>query len=368
MRGALLALVLGLVGGADAAPGAGGGPRPPEGIKALPGKPGLRAERTGAGGRKVNVGESHLRQGNYLLAVRAFREDLELDPESVPAHVGLGKAYGRMGKCADALNEFWPHVGLPAFGAEAASIAATCANRLGDIEEALFFAEMAYEIRPEDPKYVTSYLLLLDEAGRLDEVDDLLGWLAALRDERDASLYAQAVLAIRRGDLDTFDYLAFVWPEDRRVRTDLARLEAQTWLDLDDPWEVVDSVRKIKRLRRGQYATWLRAEATRRMGLADEAASYLDSRSLKRSQSLSVDAVRARVLADQGDLAGAEEVLGGYGDALDPDLVASRWYLAWRRGDQAAMAREAVSYEHVRLSPLRDLEQLVPFSERTGGR
>lgn len=314
--------------------------------------------------RQASMADAFLAQGNYRQAIQAYRQEIEADPERVRPHIGLGKALGRLGNCSAALDELWPYVGQRAFGADAAVVASMCSSRLGFEDDALAFARMAAEINPEDPRAVTTLILELDTQGLLEERDNWLGRLQVVRDDRDASQYARAVLAIRRGDIDEFDALAFFWTEDRASRADLARLEAQTWLDLDDPGEVVDSLRKIKRIRRGKFAGWLRAEATRRLGRADEAAELLDSKLLRRTEGLDTDAVRIRVKIDLGDLAGARALLDPYSASDDPEMVATRWYLARATGDRRGMARAAEAYERVRVSPLRRLEHLIPIPQR----
>lgn len=369
---ALAALLLGsglaLAQGPAEGPGAGERglrARPPAaGQKNFRRGPAARGAERATDRRQASMADAFLAQGNYRQAIQAYRQEIEADPERVQPHIGLGKALGRLGNCSEALDELWPYAGQRAFGADAAVVASMCSSRLGFEDDALSFARMAAEINPEDPRAVTTLILELDTQGLLEERDDWLGRLQVVRDDRDASQYARAVLAIRRGDIDEFDAIAFFWTDDRASRADLARLEAQTWLDLDDPGEVVDSVRKIKRLRRGKFAGWLRAEATRRLGRADEAADLLDSKVLKRTEGVDTDAVRIRVKIDQGDLKGARALLEPYSASDDPEMVATRWYLARVTGDQRGMARAAETYERVRVSPLRRLEHLVPIPQR----
>ena len=65
---------------------------------------------------------------------------------------------------------------------------------------------------------------------------------------------------------------------------------------------MIASVKKIKRLRRGKTTACLRAEATRRLGDADEAEAILASRTVKLAEGNEVDSVKARIRADLGDL------------------------------------------------------------------
>lgn len=372
MTGVLL--LVALLGGEGALAQPAPAERPEQKVRPRPVGPGTKPFRRAPGGeaqnedgggpRQPSLADAFLAQGNYRQAIVAFRKEVAADPERVQPHIGLGKALGRLGSCDAALDELWPYAGLRAFGADAAVVASMCSSRLGFDDDALSFARMAVEINPEDARALTTLVLELDTQGLLEEREAWLGRLQVLRDDRDASQYARAVIAIRQGDLDEFDRIAFFWSEDRDTRGDLARLEAQTWLDVDDPGEVVDAVRKIRRLRRGKLAAWLRAEATRRLGRLDEAEELLEGRTIRRTQGLDTDAIRARVKIDAGDLPGARALLAAYSDSDDPELVATRWYLAHRTGDSAGEMREAAIYARVRVSPLRRLEHLVPIPER----
>ena len=65
--------------------------------------------------RIQGAGEASFKQGNYRQAAEAFRKELAENPDSVPAHLGLGRALSRLGRCDKALVEFWPYVGMKAF-------------------------------------------------------------------------------------------------------------------------------------------------------------------------------------------------------------------------------------------------------------
>jgi len=378
IRPAVVVLVLaGLVGGTlDAAaqqpapaserrPGPKLGAKGREGVVAPRPRPGGKAGADKAGQHRAGgIGESFLKQGNYRAALSAFEQDIAESPDAVAAHVGRGKALARLGRCEESLDELWQWIGTKPFGDEAALLASVCSSRLGLHDDGLFFSAMAAEMDPDNARALTQYALDLATVGDLYTMDRVLGQLVVVRPDRDASLYARAVLALRAGDIDEFDALTFFWPDDRNAQRDLARLEAQAWLDLDDPIQVISSIKQIKRIRRGKTATWLRAEAVRRLDLPDEGLEYLDSRNAGSADTSDADAVRARILADLGDLDAAFALAERYGKDVDPDIVATLWYLNRKRGDAKGMADYAALYEQVRVSPLRDLEQLLPWSER----
>lgn len=342
-------------GATGRAPGA--GPRPPR--PDVHGGPDKEGDR-----RRASMGETLLKQGNFRAALSSFEQEIAASPDSVAAHVGRGKALARLGRCGEALTELWQWVGTKPFGDEAALLASVCSSRLGLLDDSLFFSQMAVEIDPENTRALTQYALDLAAVGDLYAADEVIGRLEVVRPDRDASLYVKAVLALRAGDIEEFDRVVFFWPDDRNSQRDLARLEAQSWLDMDDPIQVIASIKQIKRIRRGKTATWLRAEAVRRLDMPEEGLEYLESKNARGGDASDADAVRARVLADLGDLAGAQELVDRYADDVDPDIVATAWYLARKRGDAPAMADYAALYERVRVSPLRDLDQLVPWSER----
>lgn len=304
--------------------------------------------------------DSELKQGSYRQAAQSFRAEIAQNPDSVPSHLGLGRALTRLGRCDLAMAEFWPYVGMKAFSSDVAMAASVCSGRLGYVEDAILFSQLAVERNPANTVAMTNLVLSLDTAGRTAELDALLDELAATRGDRDASFYARLVLALRRGDLDEFDILAREWPTDRETRLTLLGLVGQSWLDSDDPNEVTRVMRAIKRVRRPGLARFVNAEGARRQGEIAKAADILEGRNLKLNQTNDSDAIRVRVLADEGDFDGARAILDSYDLGTDADLVASAWYLAWHEEDTAEMARLRDLYLTVRVSPLRNLYKLIP--------
>jgi hypothetical protein len=136
-------------------------------------------------------------------------------------------------------------------------------------------------------------------------------------------------------------------------------------MDLDDPLattEVLAAVMRPGHARVGPRV--LRAEALRRIGNADGARNVLDPERGLALEGMEADAVMARALVDLGELDVAEVRLSAYANYDDPDVLASRWYLARARKDDALMALLAERYAQVQTSPLRVLANLVPVNER----
>lgn len=311
--------------------------------------------------RVPGPGEAAFKQGNYRQAAEAFRQEITTNPDSAPAHLGLGRAMTRLGRCDVALQEFWPYVGMKAFSSDVALSASVCAGRLGFLDDAVMFSQIAVERDPTNIAALTNLVLALDANGQDEELEELLDELVIARDDRDASFYARAVLALRHGDLGEFDIIAREWPTDRATARTLWALEGQSWLDCDDPMEVSRVMRGIKRPRRPGAARMVNVEGVRREGETWQAEDILQGRALRHNETNDSDAIRVRVLADQGDFAAAHEILRSYDLVADADLVASAWYVAWHESDVAEMARLRDVYVSVRVSPLRHLYQLIPI-------
>jgi hypothetical protein len=104
-----------------------------------------------------------------------------------------------------------------------------------------------------------------------------------------------------------------------------------------------------------------RGEALRRVGDVIEA-RYLLSRPWNEGVQAPVrDAVISRVWVDLGDLAEARAALAKVPNQLDPEYVASAWYLARAEGDTETMQRMADRYATLAVPPGRTLDAMVPW-------
>lgn len=361
--------------GSSAAPGAGAKKRGPLGGPMAKGPPagatvavpqGEAGEGVTIDGKRVpKMGDMWMKEGNYRAAAAAFAKELKTNPDAIAAHVGLGRAFARAGRCPEALEHLWPYVDTRPFGDEAALAASTCSDRLGLHEDALYFDELAVSYDPDNVRALSQYALDLDRAGEWGRRDAVLDQLLVVKPDRDASSYARAVIALRRGDMDELDAVMWSWTgEDNSVKGEKLRLAAQSWLDIDDPYQALEILRSLKLKQRGVHIRDLRAEALRRLGDPDGAWAVVDGKMARHTSGADVDAVRARILVDQGDIAGARERLREYDESDDPDVLASFWYLAQATGDQAGAARYARQYRMVQVSPLRTLGQLIELAER----
>lgn len=331
------------------------------------GKPDPAADGRPRSKSKVSVGMGNalLKKRKNVMAAEMYRKQLATDPESVAAHVGLGKSLARQGRCELALEELAPYADTRPFGADAALLAAICSHRIGFLEDALLYDRLAVELDPDNARAWSNYALDLDEWGDPVGVDEILERLDVLgNDGRDGSLYARAVLALRKGDIDEFDVLTQFWAREGRSKEELRRLLAQSWLDMGDPLAALAVVESVRKLNRSYQEQWLRAEAYRRLGEPETALELIDRHGKRPLQGTAAEAERIRAYVDLGRIADAHEALHAVGDVSDEEIVASRWYVARSQGDTSAQAAAELEYASLRPSPLRKVEYLVPIRAR----
>lgn len=312
----------------------------------------------------VRRGNMLLRQGYYRMAVAAFEEAVAAAPTSPEAHLGLGVARARLGTCAPALDEFraWSH--SIAFGAKVAVLAAHCAGRQNAPDEAVAFTLTALEKRPDNRTALARLALDADLLGDAVLTTTALEYLWYVNPAQDESLFAEAALALRHGDLTTFDMYDAMWRREGRSSEEMNRMRARSWLDVGDPVEAYNELRKGgSKLRRGADSRLMMAETTRRLGQLLDASRALNGALQGKLTGADSDAVQARIRIDQGDLAGAELLLAAYESEVDEEMIASRWYLARAKGDAEGVAEAAAAFESSRNSPLRTLEQYIPIAK-----
>lgn len=344
MIGLLLALCAPVVDAAPVPAGAAGGHPSPE--------------------KRRQIGMSMLKGGHDKAAAGSFRKQLAENPNSVAAHIGLGRALTRQGRCDEALDHLLPFVGTIPFGVEASLAAAVCSRRLGWLEDALWFDHLGADLDPLHARVLTNLALDLDTWGDRLGAEEVIDRLDVSKGDRDPALYVRAVLAIRAGDIDEFDVLSTRWEGAGRKRTELRVLRALTWLDMDDPQSALAELEQNRTIQKNEAELTELAEALRRLGEPDQALHRLDRREIAAEDGLAVAAVRARTLVDLGELAGADAALATWEGALDADVLSARWYIARARGDAEAMAAHAAAYRDVQESPLRVLEHLIPLNKR----
>lgn len=305
---------------------------------------------------------SMLKGGTPRAQAIAARKELSGDPENPRLQLNLAVSLAKVGKCTESLDLLWNNIDALEFTAKEALIAAQCSNRVGLNEDALMFDRMGLSEEPDSVRGWTQLALHADKVGDTVAVAEALEALEAQSRGGDPAIYARTALAIRRGDLDEFAICRSLWVRAGWQERDVVPMEAQVWLDLDDPETALSLTTAISMTRMpSRYAF---AEAYRRLGQASDAAYVLDNARLRPSVGVNSDAILIRVRSDQGDRAAAAALLADYTDSSEPDILASRWYVARLDGDPAEMARWSAAWEEVRDNPLQRLEQLIPIPER----
>lgn len=323
------------------------GSRPAAAPDAPPGQP------------RLGVAQRLMKAGNSAAAVAIYRKQLATHPDAPAAHVGLGRALAKTGACAEAMEHLVPYEDTVPFGVQAALAAAGCAGRLGLPEEALRYDLLGVDLEPENARVLANLVLDADTLGDTTRVAWGLERLDLVSGDRDAAWYPRAVLALRAGDIDTFDVVLAGWERERGQVGAIRLLRARSWLDLGDAVSASAVLRQVPLFRASPFARLLHGETSRRLGQLETARSALQVDDESPFDAAEADALRARVLTDAGEFEAAQALLAP-ADLSEPDVVASWWYLARARGDSEGTARWARAWDEVTRSPLRRLEDLVP--------
>ncbi|MBM4393764.1 MAG: hypothetical protein FJ090_21780 [Deltaproteobacteria bacterium] len=323
---------------------------------------GKAAGRGGRGG--APFGDLLLGAGRVRSAAAQYKKRTESDPQSVAAWVGWAVAQTRLGRCEEALEKFWPYTHTRPFKPSAALAASRCAARLGYVDDALYFDMLALERAPGNLRVLNALAIDLHQAGDHAGADEVIERLLVIDRDKDSSMFAEAAIALREGRIDDFDALCALWEREGRASDELLRLKAYSWLDLDDPVGASEALRAEFKVERGIEARLLAAEIERRLGNLDNADEEFQRKYRTKLVGFEADVLRSRVRVDQGRLDEARELLAPHADAIDEDVVASRWYLARAEGDAVAMAEMEARWPAARLSPLRELGHLVPINRR----
>ncbi|MSQ02944.1 MAG: hypothetical protein EXR71_13830 [Myxococcales bacterium] len=362
MRRLLFLVGLFLIGAPASAGPRGEGKAGPAAVgKAGAGLPGGGPGRMRPGIRR---GNAMLNSGLPMAAAGAFRDAVLRDPDNAEAHVGLGQARARAGRCGGALEHLLPWTHALAFGPKVAMLTANCLERQGYPQEAVAMDLHALRLRPGMPGALTRLALDADRVGddvlRQAAIEQL--WVADPR--RDESIFAEAALALRHGDVDLLDVMARLWAREGRDNDEFDRLDVRAWLDLDDPGTALEVFAKHRRVRRGAAARLLAIEGSRRLGLTSQARASIEAKAFGVLAGSDADVIRIRLSVDEGLLDEAQRLADTLAGERDEELIGSRWYLARARGDRAQLAGLVAEYEAIRTSPLRTLEQLVPIDRR----
>lgn len=312
---------------------------------------------------EVLRGRAYLSKGRNRQAAMAFRSLLENDPDNSAARAGLVDAFRGLDRCAEISVHGWWLEGTRHWKPSVMLALAECAIDVGSWDEAEALIDEAIERDTPvvDPPMVAARLCVLkgDEAC-LDEA-----WAIAVgRDRGPAHVIAhEAELAVLAGaseaeamvkGLVTYGFVPEVVDQQRILTAQIAGDEG----DCEEVQEL--TARLVSSSPSSLQVAAVRAELLRRCDDAGLALIAFQRPAVQlRAHTTEARSVHVRILVDLERLDEAEAMLDTL-PAGDPRVVASRWYLARARGDEATMAAAAAAWQANPFFGARSLDHLVP--------
>ena len=300
--------------------------------------------------------------GQPRRAAPGFRQQLAVNSEDHEARAGLARALSSMNRCDEALLHLVRVLPTTAYTAKVAHSEAICHLRAGRHSEAIVVWEEALAMNPQflPARYELARLLIRD--GFFAEATEQIQAI----EEQSARTHRKDILrvelALEKGSGAWEAWEAFRGEVDgkssKQALQQLHYLEGRLWLSVGDPVAAEASFgRAVEAMSAQENSVIYRAEALRRMGLPREAKEIVYRRVLRDSPLLAP--IRARVLADLGDLPGALEELRPQRETMSREVLASFWYVAHVGGQSTDQWREL--WELQNHSGSIGLEALLPL-------
>ncbi|HJN76695.1 MAG TPA: tetratricopeptide repeat protein [Myxococcota bacterium] len=334
--------------------------------------PAVGEEPKGVSGQLAEMGPSVMQaigvmqMGNYKQALSQFEAILEEHPDNRRLHLLIGQTYFAMNDCVAGEQWVLQHRKRPAFRIRTAALIAACHARHGEYAEAVYWQEEAALLDPGTASVWSLLGIYRYRQGDYWGADEALRE-AAMVDPGDMRLaYAYATIALSDGDHSNIDELIGALRAAPYGALHSYVLEARLELDLGNPVRAAELADEAtRRDLGGASGLTMKAEALRRQGAGEDADQLLARRTKWFKQRPAMWAVQARVWVDIGKRREAADLLTSALDVnpLDPELVASAWYLSRAEGDSEAMAAWAVDYDTFQACPYRPLSALVPLTE-----
>ena len=299
--------------------------------------------------------------GQPRRAAPVFRTELAKDPLNHAARVGLGRALSSMNRCEESLVHLRGGFPTEAWTAKAALAEARCHWRAGDLSLARVAFDEALAMNAALVPARHEFVLFLIEQGDYEEALRHIGQLESQGKPTHRPRTLMLRLAIQSG-VDPWGQLAQLRAEvaanpQPGGQQQLFAGEGLLWLDTGDPDRAAVAFSDAVQVNTAyEPAVIWRAESLRRAGFTADARQVAWRRTLRDSPLL--HPIRARILADLGDLPGARAEL-----ALSPpgtaETLASHWYLAELDGQDSTTWADA--WEQTPHPPGRTLDQLRPL-------
>jgi len=292
-------------------------------------------------------GMAELARHRPRLAVQAFRQVLAERPSNLRAHSGLVNAYASLQQCHGVMihSEYLRNTGF--WQPSIVSARADCEAEAGQWSAARNEFRQSLQRPTGDVGAAMGLARLCVVQGDLDCLSE--AWIDAMGRDRGPAHVAghQAEVLVHMGSdeasghieaLLTYSFLDEIRRQQQLLRATLARYEG----DIERAEEL--SVELVSADPSDQALAAFRAETFRLAGAPVAALGAMERPAVgRRGDSLQMAVVRSRVLVDLADFDGAERALRGL-PTDHPEVVASAWYLARARGDDAREAALAAQW------------------------
>jgi tetratricopeptide (TPR) repeat protein len=313
------------------------------------------------------AGEVALQKGSPEQAIAIYEAALLKRPRSKKLIVSLILAKVRLNQCEESRALLLPFSGTRVANRQVLEGLAACFSRLGEYSEAVYWAEERVLLAPPaDNAYASLSSYRRGAGDRLGAIE-ALSLAEQLEPHSESVLITKLQVAVGKGDVDEATFLFAQLDDIGESRSQMNWfLRAKLALDLGDfkgALEASDACLKI----RFQFSPVraLRGEIFRRMGQLDSADVSLNEVYDNAIGVVGLQAIQIRLLADQGRLAEAHELLESVQllAPLRPDVVASAWYLAHIEGHLQETEQGRALYELVQYNPYRELENLLILTD-----
>ncbi|HUF09476.1 MAG TPA: tetratricopeptide repeat protein [Rhodothermales bacterium] len=238
-------------------------------------------------GAHMNLGINHARRGALRDAIKSFRNEEALKPNS-NLYLELGRAYAKLGVADSAQAAYEKAIALDPTNASAIMWLGQLFEELGDFDKAIEYSMRGASLRPDnlDYKYIIGSQLF--RTGNVEEAANYLRPVAEARPWHHGAQYNMGQVLMRMG-------------EEKSAQEYLAQADtAQQWQ------QEINEARGAVERNPNDVRNWIRfGEAHRNAGMPDRAADAFWSAVALEPTNLGLQTNLATVMLESGDAKGA---------------------------------------------------------------
>lgn len=311
------------------------------------------------------VGEGLLAKGRPRMAAQRFSEVLQQRPDDADVRLARARAWADLGWCDKAIPEFEATRATDAWNADGALALSDCYADWWRRDDAMEVLEEALVLTDDGPGTRTRLAWEALMAGDRVTFDAQLE--ALMDDDPDSTASLLLLGAAAWADGDT---VAMTWHLDalRALQPKVPKadlLEAWSWLELGEPAAAVDLLTgpaRLVRRRLPEVSAWM-MESNRRLGDERIVRNMLDQRTKEEEYPPARLALRLRARADLDGVASVRREAAALVAAwpMEPEAVATAWYVATLDGDAAAAQHLAERYALLVPPGRMPLQRLLPL-------